>query len=172
MWLKWLGGALILGACVALGRRKSHGLRKRETHLQDFLQLCHRIETEISFCQTPLPEIFKDSGQLPFPIGKMAVETGRRLAAQTGDTLSTLWDCVLDDFAPLLCLDKTDTAVVRMIGSELGLSYCSEQMKKLQLIAIRLQEQEKLAHEERLKMERVWQVLGWCGGSMLVLLLM
>ena len=172
MWLKWLGGVLILGTCVAMGQRKANILRKREMQLQGFLQLCYRIETEISYGQTPLPQIFQGSGNLPVPVGAIAKETASGLLAQTGDTLSVIWNEVLEEFAPCLCLDKADIEVVQAIGSELGLSYSGEQMKKLQLIMVRLQEQERLAHEERLKMERVWQVLGWCGGSMLVLLFM
>lgn len=172
MWLKWLGGLLILGTCVTLGRRQGNKLRKREMQLQGFLQLCHRIETEISYGQTPLPQIFQGCQALPFPVAAIAVETAGGLSAQTGDTLWVIWNGVLDKFAPFLCLDQADMEVVRAIGSELGLSYSSEQMKKLQLLTVRLKEQERLAHEERLKMEKVWQVLGWCSGSMLVLLFM
>lgn len=172
MWLKWLGGLLILGTCVVMGQRQGNKLRKREMQLQGFLQLCHRIETEISYGQTPLLQIFQGSRTLPFPVAAIAMETANRLSAQTGDTLLVIWNGVLEEFAPFLCLDRADMEVVRAIGNELGLSYSREQMKKIQLLTVRLQEQERLAHEERLKMEKVWQVLGWCSGSMLVLLFM
>ncbi len=172
MWVKWLGGAMILSACVVLGRQKGKSLARREAELQSFLQLCHMIETEISFGQTPLPQIFSQScRRLPLPVGNLAGKTGRLLQARTGDTLSGIWNQVLADFAPQLSLHSDDLAIVKTIGDELGLTYSAEQMKKIQLITLRLEEQEKAAHEERLKMEKVWQVLGWCGGSMLVLLL-
>ena len=172
MWVKWLGGLFIIGACVVLGRRQANILCKREMQLQGFLQLCHRIETEISYGQTPLPQIFQGCQTLPFPIAAIAKETASGLAAQTGNTLWVIWNDTLADCAPFLCLNKADMEVVQAIGNELGLSYSREQMKKIQLLTVRLQEQERLAHEERIKMERVWQVLGWCSGSMLVLLFM
>ena len=52
MWLKWLGGGIILFTCVAMGRQKAAYIKKREKQLQDFIQLSHRIETEISYGQT------------------------------------------------------------------------------------------------------------------------
>lgn len=173
MWLKWLGSLIVLGACVLFGLQKGQALRKREQQLQDFLQLCHRMETEISYGQTPLPQIFMDSSErIGFPVGAICRDVGGVLQQQMGDTLSVIWQHALEKTTPALSLGQEDMAVVKTIGSELGLSYSREQMKKLQLIVLRLQEQERLAHEERLKMEKVWQVLGWCGGGMLVLLLL
>lgn len=171
MWLKWVGGMITFGTCVWLGRKKGQRLGEREEQLQGFLQLCQRIETEISYGQTMLPQILQHSRLLPSPIGEIAAETGSRLSLQTGETLSCIWDKVLTIFSPRLVLKPEDVAVVKTLGSDLGLTYSTEQMKKLQLIALRLREQEQAARQERLKMERVWQALGWCGGGMLVLVL-
>lgn len=173
MWLKWLGGMMILATCVMWGRQKGRVLGQREELLQDFLQFCHSIEMEISYGQTPLAQIFSQWGKrLSTPAGKIAAEAGRRLSEQSGATLPVIWQGVLTEFMPRLALKQEDLAVVKTIGNELGLTYSGEQLKKLQLIEARLQEQIRAAHEERLKMEKVWQALGWCGGMMLVLVLM
>ena len=173
MWLKWLGCMMILATCVMLGRQKGRILGQREEELHDFLQFCNSMETEISYGQTPLAQIFSQRGsRLSTPVGKIVAETGRRLSEQSGATLPVIWQGVLAAFMPRLALQQEDLVVVKTIGNELGLTYSGEQLKKLQLIEVRLQEQIRVSHEERLKMEKVWHALGWCGGMMLVLILM
>lgn len=171
MWLKWLGSGIILSASVIGGNRKAKCLQKREQQLNTFIQLCQRMETEISYGQTPLPQIFMMQGkQLKPPIGGICTQTGLALSHRKGETLTHIWSQVLEKYREQLYLTAEDMEIVIGIGNELGLSYCGEQVKKLQILALRLQEQEKCAQEERGKMEKVWQVLGWCVGGILVLL--
>ena len=113
MWLKWLGGGIILFTCVAMGRQKAASLRKREKQLQDFIQLSHRIETEISYGQTVLPQIFLESDKfIDAPVGKIAAKTGQRLSEKQGEVLDVIWRRTLEDFKRELYLLPGDMCVV------------------------------------------------------------
>ena len=171
MWLAFLGGGLILSVCIMTGNQKALELKKREQQLAAFAGLCNAIETEIAYGQTPLPQIFLRQGKhLSYPLGSICQMTGNSLSQGGGVVLDTVWREALLTYEAALYLTGEDREIIESLSSELGLSYSNEQIKKLQLLRLRLEQQERLAREEQQKMGKVWQALGWCSGSMLILL--
>ena len=55
MLIRWIGAALLVGACSAVGLGQSRRLRERVRYLNTCLMRLERMKTEVCCLYTPLP---------------------------------------------------------------------------------------------------------------------
>lgn len=149
---------------------KSYRLRPK--YLQDFALSLQLLATEIDYARTSLPEAcHKISGQTTAPIAQFYAIFSNNLDCQSGFSATEAWTkatTVLSDVGFI----KSDIEIIEQLGNVIGRSDAADQLKHIALVQNQLKTSSQQAAEEREKNVRLWNYLGFCVGSLVVLLLM
>jgi stage III sporulation protein AB len=172
MWMKCLGALLVSAAAAALGWLLAAGLEKRAAQLRELRQLLQRLETEIVYAASPLPQALRQAaGERPgcAEIFRLAAEL---LQAGRGLTAAEAWRQAIGQTAECLSLSAADRALLLRFGEGIGLSDISDQKKRLALLREELTMALAEAERERALYARVWRTLGFTSGALLALFLL
>lgn len=169
---KVVGGLCIIGSCTYLGLRISSGYRQR-TEMFRFLQnALTLLETEISYTATPLPLALERVGK---KINKncrpLFITAASVLQEKRGATASEAWFEGIKALSGKVSLTEEERELLQVFGHGLGGSAKEEQVKNIDLTRKQLHQAEKAAEEEQIKNQRMWQYLGFCLGTAIVLML-
>jgi stage III sporulation protein AB len=170
--LKLLGAFCIVVSCSYLGLKMANLYRKR-TELFRFLQNgLTLLETEINYTSTPLPIALERVGK---KINKncqpLFIRAAAILQEKKGVTVAEAWSTgvkALDNEVPLT---REEKELLYVFGHGLGGSAKEEQIKNIALTRKQLSLVEKVAEEEQVKNQKMWQYLGFSLGVVIVLIL-
>ncbi|MCL2677565.1 MAG: stage III sporulation protein AB [Clostridiales bacterium] len=171
--LKAVGALIVLFACGTAGCLFAGRLTRRVKHLQQLQRGFLALATEIGYTSTALvPALETASRQAEGDMGELFGGAARRLHSAQGKSAEEAWRQTVEQTGLRFGLPGKDKEVLAAFGLGLGLSDRTDQLKRLELTRLRLSSLEEEAREDKQKLGKVWQALGWGAGFALVLLLL
>jgi stage III sporulation protein AB len=90
--LKLLGAVLVIGAAAIFGFVQATHYARRPRQIRQFIGALQRMETEIIYALTPLPEaLIILSRQCSEPFSSMFRQVAERLSGQQGRSTREIW---------------------------------------------------------------------------------
>lgn len=169
---KVLGALCIIGGCGYAGIKLA-GVFGLRTEVLRFMQSgLNLLETEISYGSTPLPLALRRVGEkLDQKSGAPFLHAASVLELNRGATASEAWEEGVMLLSRDVPLSKEEISILTIFGRGLGSSAREEQLKNIALTREQLRIAEKAALEAREKNQKMWRYMGFCLGTVIVLLL-
>jgi stage III sporulation protein AB len=170
--LKFVGGVLIIGAATLFGFLKAAHYVRRPKQIRSLISALGRMETEIMYALTPLPEAFASlSKQVAEPLSSLFRITSERLSKSDGKSTREIWQWSVNDVWTRTSMKQAEQEVVLQLGTVLGLTDRSDQIKHLRLAISQLQTEETESREEQSRYEKMWKSLGVLIGALIVIVM-
>jgi len=166
--LKIIGACIIIFASASIGRAGAAKMEKRFHTLQYLQNGILSLEREINYAATPLPQALINSSSVAGTSGILFELTARKLLAGRGINAQEAWTEAIKEIE--LPLNQSDCEILTAFAAGLGLSDSKDQLKRLELIRLRLQTAEEEAKREWQSMGKIWKNLGLASGIILVLI--
>ena len=168
-----IGFLFIILSCGIAGQYFASRLKDRVDCLQQLQRGLLALSTEIGYSLLPLPQALKNSGrQAKGAVGEFLFSVGETLSNSYGSSAESIWQQEAEKLYEKVYLLPEDKALISDFALGLGLSDRNDQLKRIELYRSKLQALEQEANAEKTKMGKVYRVLGWGGGIMIVLLFM
>ncbi|MBP1962103.1 stage III sporulation protein SpoIIIAB [Paenibacillus aceris] len=170
--LKFVGGVLIISAATLYGFLQAAHYVRRPKQIRLLISALGRMETEITYALTPLPEAFASLGkQVAEPLSSLFRLTSERLSANDGTSTREIWHRSVKEVWARTSMKQAEQEVVLQLGSVLGVTDRSDQIKHLRLAISQLQAEETESREEQRRYEKMWKSLGVLIGALIVILM-
>ncbi|CAG7642286.1 stage III sporulation protein SpoIIIAB [Paenibacillus allorhizosphaerae] len=170
--LKLLGAMLILLSGTLFGFYQASLLARRPKQIAELIRSLQRLETEIVYGFTPLPEALASTGRsCSTPAGRLFLRAAEELRRAEGRSVQMIWRESVSEEWRNTAMKMQEREVFLQIGSTLGLTDKEDQVKHLRLAASQLQTESDNAREEQQRYERMWKSLGVLMGALVVILM-
>ncbi|MFD3258711.1 stage III sporulation protein SpoIIIAB [Paenibacillus lentus] len=170
--VKLLGAAMILLAATMAGLAKARQFASRPNQIRRLILALKRLETEIMYGFTPLPDALQ------------------RIAEQSGEPIKNLFEGAANQMNPPLnwtaqqslhhaveagwkytAMKAAEKEVMLQLGFTLGTSDRANQLGHIATAVRQLESEEHAAREEQARYEKMSRSLGLLGGAFIVILL-
>jgi stage III sporulation protein AB len=170
--LKLIGAALILFAGTLIGFQQAARFAARPRHIRALLHALQRLETEIGYGYTPLPEALERAGaHSPQPLAAMLKDAAELLGDEGGLSFRECWSRAIErHWAESAMRSPEKTALLRL-GSSLGISDREDQVKHLRLAMQQLKAEEDAARDDQERYEKLCKSLGVLIAALIVILI-
>lgn len=165
MLTKLIGSACIFCGALWFGFYKSSILRRRENYLSQVITFLKLLEVEIHFSAARLGEVFCCISER-VSLGGLLECAMERFAE---DGIRAAWESAVDE--KCVYLTDEDKAAIKMLGAELGMTDRENQIKNIKHIAKLAEKQHSEAHEERVRLSRLYEGGGALLGLLIIVLL-
>jgi stage III sporulation protein AB len=167
--LDLIGALCVLFAGTALGFSISARYADRPKQLRLMLHALQRLETEIAYGRTPLPEAL---ARIAEQMGEPLAALFRNAAAQMDGTRPTdeAWRNAVQACWKQTAMKAPEQDVLIRLGQSLGGSDSEDQIKHLRLAMRMLKMEEENAAEDQRKYAKMWKSLGVLCGALVVIL--
>ncbi|RKP57176.1 stage III sporulation protein AB [Cohnella endophytica] len=173
--IKFAGVLLVLFAGTMIGFLQGARFAARPRQIRELLHALQRLETEIGYGQTRLPEaLARIGGILPHPLSELFLNISRSLSrdsAESGETVREIWERAVRDHWPSTAMRKAEKEALLRLGSTLGGSGREDQLKHIRLASIQLQAEEASARDDQQRYEKLSRSLGVLGATLVVILM-
>lgn len=173
--LKFAGVLLILFAGTMIGFVQAARYAARPRQIRQLLHALQRLETEISYGQTHLPEaLSRIAGLVSQPLSQLFFTISQALqngSAASGETVRECWERAVLEQWPATAMKNTEKDALLRLGSTLGGSGREDQLKHIRLAMIQLQAEESTAREDQQRYEKLSRSLGMLGAALVVILM-
>ncbi|GMK46336.1 MULTISPECIES: stage III sporulation protein SpoIIIAB [Paenibacillus] len=170
--IKLLGAVLILFAGTMIGFQQAARLAARPRQLRQLAHALQRLETEIGYGHTPLPEALERTAEaVPEPLAELFRDTADRVQGPEGLTFRESWEQAMTSGWGLTALRQTEQSVMLRLGSTLGISDKEDQLKHIHLALLQLKAEEDTAREDQSRYEKMWKSLGVLIAVLVVILM-
>ncbi|ANE48078.1 stage III sporulation protein AB [Paenibacillus swuensis] len=169
--MKLLGAVIIIAAGTLFGFIQSAKYANRPKEIRELIQALQRLETEIHYGFTPLPEALTAlSEQATEPLSSLFRTASEQLKRQGMTAAEAMHEAVKVHWGAT-SMGKAEQQVMRQLGHTLGVSDRDNQIKHLRLAMNQLQSEEELAREQQRRYESMWKSLGALGGALVAILM-
>ena len=169
--LRLLGALLVAGGVASVGFFAAGELKRRTRALRAICGALERMEQEISFRLTPLPDLFRLlSVQSEPPARELFAHCLVGLERLGEVPFSQIWSQALEAVMP--CLREGERGVLEELGGVLGRYDGEAQRTALSRVRAELARGLEAAQEEQKQQGRIYRVLGITAGAFFVILLL
>jgi stage III sporulation protein AB len=170
--LKLTGAILVIAAGTLLGFYQASILAKRPRQIRQASNALQRLETEIAYGLTPLPDALSFVGQqTPEPLAGFYREAAGLMSIPNGGSARESWQRALQSTWHRTVMKPGTREIMSELGGTLGVSNREEQIKHIRLAVKQLQGEEESAREEQARYENMWRSLGFLTGALVVILI-
>ncbi len=170
--LNMIGAVIVLITGALIGWYQASQYANRPKQIRQFIQAIQRLETEINYGFTPLPEALERiSKSIHEPTSSIFHLAAEQLSFNNGKSTKDLWTLVISDHWRNTSMKLPEKEIVLQLGATLGISDRSDQMKHIHLTINQLQAEENMAKDEQNRYEKMWKSLGILGGALVVILM-
>lgn len=170
--IQLIGAVLILFAGTMIGFQQASRLADRPRQLRQLSHALQRLETEIGYGYTPLPEaISRIADVTSKPISNLFRLVSEGIAQSDELSLRESWEKTIAQYWSTTAMKKAEQAVLLRLGSALGISDREDQVKHLRLAMLQLKSEEETAKEEQTRYEKMWKSLGILIAVLVVILM-
>jgi stage III sporulation protein AB len=171
--LKLAGAMLVLFAGTMIGLLQAAKFAARPRQIRELLHALQRLETEIGYGQTPLPEaLSRIAGLAKPPLDGLFTGVSLALLRGSGATVRECWEEAVNEGWSLTAMKQGEKEAFLRLGGTLGASGRDDQLKHLRLAMIELRTEEISAREDQEKYEKMSRSLGVLGAALVVILVM
>ncbi|MFD2116069.1 stage III sporulation protein SpoIIIAB [Paenibacillus yanchengensis] len=171
--MKLLGALLILLAGTLFGFFQANLFMERPKQLRQLIHILQRLATEIGYGQTALPiaieRASKDEQGVVYRLFQMVVE---QLQEENDRSFVEIWQSVMEQRWAYTSLKASEQRIVIRLGSVLGISDTTDQLKQLQLAMEQLKMEEEQARDNQAKYATMWRSLGLLIAVFIIILIM
>lgn len=170
--IKLLGAVLILIAGTMIGFQQAAKFADRPRQLRQLAHALQRLETEIGYGHTPLPEaLARTADASPPDMAELFRDAADGVLNDEGISFRESWERAVNRNWPSTSMGKPEQAVMIRLGSSLGISDKEDQMKHLRLALLQLKSEEDTAKEDQGRYEKMWKSLGVLIAVLVVILM-
>ncbi|NMA95966.1 MAG: stage III sporulation protein AB [Clostridiales bacterium] len=173
MITKLVFNLIIIGSSTLLGNHMANRYvqRVRQLHI---LQICiAKLETEIIYYSTFLPEALKNVGiGIDGVIGEFLCEVSSILQDKHSASIKNAWEKALETKKKNMDINEEDREIIERFGSQLGLADIKVQRQLFELTQAQLYRQGERAEEDRIKYAKLYKSLGFLSGLTIVIILL
>ncbi|SDR89310.1 stage III sporulation protein AB [Paenibacillaceae bacterium GAS479] len=170
--IKGVGAVLILLAGTLIGFLQAARFAKRPQQLRELIHGLQRLETEIGYGYTLLPEALRRTGApMAQPAASIFSGAADRLELADASSFEECWEQSLQQCWPLTAMRKTELATMKRLGSTLGMSDREDQLKHLRLAQQQMQAEETGARDDQARYEKLSRSLGILIAALVVILM-
>ncbi|WP_379128787.1 stage III sporulation protein SpoIIIAB [Paenibacillus sp. sgz500958] len=170
--LKLFGAVLIIAAGTLAGFKKARQYADRPQQIRGLIAALHRLETEIMYGFTPLPEALRRIGiQSRGPVqwfftaaaDEMSPPHDRSAQDAIRRAMETHWEST--------AMKAPEKEILRQLSCTLGTSDRSNQTNHIAMALQQLKQEEIVAREDQGKYEKMSKSLGLLLGALIVILI-
>ncbi len=170
--IKLLGAALILFAGTMIGFQQAAKFAERPRQIRQLTHALQRLETEISYGHTPLPEALERTAEVSKePISLILRAASESVWSNEQLSFSESWEQAIRSHWANTAMRSSEQAVLLRLGSTLGISDKEDQIKHLRLAFDQLRAEEDAAREDQGRYEKMWKSLGALIAVLVVILM-
>lgn len=172
MWLKLIGGIMVIVSSSMIGFIIAGNFKNRPKTLRNLQVALSMLESEINYGHSPLPQAFRSiSKQCEEDVARLFDLAAKELSSRKGLTASEAWERSLKEFFKNSYITENDFEILMAFGKYLGSTDKEDQIKNIRLALNNLRQQEISSIREKEKNEKMWRYLGVLSGIMIFLLL-
>lgn len=169
---KLVGALILFMTGVLFGLHQAAHYANRPKHIRQWIQALQRLETEINYSFTPLAQALeRTSKAIAAPTAAIWLNAAYKLQQNDSKTTAECWNEALEEGWDSTSMKPIEKEVLLQLGSTLGISDRSDQLKHIQLAMNQLQSEESIAKNEQQRYEKMWKTLGALGGALIVILM-
>ncbi|ANY71927.1 stage III sporulation protein SpoIIIAB [Paenibacillus ihbetae] len=170
--LKLIGALLVIGAGTLAGFYQAQQFAVRPRQLRELILALQRLETEISYGFTPLPDALERiSASLRDPLKSLFAQAAQYMRPDYGLSAQDSIRKALEDYWKRTSMRNAEREVMEQLSGVLGTSDRQDQMKHIALAAQQLKHEEEAAREDQAKYEKMSKSLGLLIGALIVILI-
>lgn len=170
--MKLLGAVLILLAGTLIGFQKAARYAERPRQLRQLAHALQRLETEIGYGHTPLPEALERTAEATAePIASLFRDAAEGLCKAEDMSFQESWDNAVRSRWMDTSMKSNELGVMLRLGSTLGISDKDDQMKHLRLALLQLKSEEDAARDDQGRYEKMWKSLGALLAVLIIILM-
>lgn len=169
MTYKWIGAAMIVVGCGGFGFRLAAAACLEERRLVQLMQLLRRMQSQLQYQLTPLPELCSQCGrETGGPLGRVLETLARELESRT---YPDVYSCMRGALQADRELSPTCRRLLVQLGRELGRFDLAGQLQGLQAVSAACREQRQRLRQNQQQRLRSYRTLSLCAGAALAILL-
>lgn len=170
--IKLLGAVLILVAGTLIGFQQAAKFAERPRQLRQLAHALQRLETEIGYGHTPLPEALdRTAAATASPIAALFRSAAEELKGEEGLSFQECWERSVQACWIETSMKTSEKAIMLRLGSTLGISDKEDQMKHLRLALLQLRSEEDAARDDQGRYEKMWKSLGALLAVLIIILM-
>ena len=170
--MKLLGALLILIAGTLIGFQQAAKFADRPKQIRQLTHALQRLETEIGYGHTPLPEALERTAEASSePVASLFREAANQIWRPEGMTFQQCWEQSIRLRWNETSMRAGEQGVLLRLGSTLGISDKEDQMKHLRLALLQLQAEEDAARDDQRRYEKMWKSLGALLAVLIIILM-
>lgn len=168
MPIKFIGALMVVLSGALWGLLKSKGLKEREKSIENIITALGMLESEIAFSSHRLKYAMEHISRVCFCNGLFS-----KAAEKIGNMPVYLaWQSAVDDTKSGLGISEKDAEIIKILGSELGMSDKEQQMRSIKYVVSLLNEAKNDAHNEYVLYAKMYRSIGVFGGLFVAVLLL
>lgn len=169
--LKILGAALVLLAATLAGWLQARQYANRPNQIRRLILALKRLETEIMYGFTPLPDAFRRIGeQSGEPIKAIFTTAADNMSSPNRYTAQESLQLAAEKVWKYTAMKAPEQEVIRQLSYTLGTSDRKDQLGHLATAVRQLESEESTAREEQARYEKMYRSLGLLCGAFIVIL--
>lgn len=172
MFIRVALNLVIICCSTILGNQIANGYIHRVRELRTFQMCIAKLETEIIYYSTFLPEALENVGKTTAGgIGQLLCDVASNLKNKKGVNIEAAWQLALDENKTNFKMTYEDYEVISRFCCQLGTADKTTQKQLFELTQLQLYKQEKKAEEDRDRYEKMYRSLGFLAGVTIVIIL-
>ncbi|MRN53564.1 stage III sporulation protein SpoIIIAB [Paenibacillus monticola] len=170
--LKLFGAVLIVLAGTLAGFQRARQYADRPQHIRGLIAALQRLETEIMYGFTPLPEAMRRIGlQSREPLKWFFVKAAEEMSPPHDRSAQDAFQRVMEAHWKTTAMKGTEKEILRQLSCTLGTSDRTNQSTHIALALQQLKQEETMAREDQGKYEKMSKSLGLLLGALIVILI-
>lgn len=170
--LNLVGAILVLAAGTLAGFYQAHQFALRPRQLRELILALQRLETEISYGFTPLPDALERIGNgLKEPLKGLFIAASEYMMPDYGLSAEDSIRKALNMHWRRTSMKSAERDVLDRLSGVLGTSDRQDQIKHIALAVGQLKHEEAAAREDQAKYEKMSKSLGLLIGALIVILI-
>lgn len=170
--LKLFGAVLIVLAGTLAGLQRAGQYADRPRHIRALIAALQRLETEIMYGFTPLPEAMRRIGlQVKEPLKNFFITSAEEMSPPNDRSAQDAIERAMEAHWKATALKGTEKEILRQLSCTLGTSDRSNQSTHIALALQQLKQEETVAREDQGKYEKMSKSLGLLLGVLIVILI-
>ncbi|WP_068616921.1 stage III sporulation protein SpoIIIAB [Paenibacillus tuaregi] len=170
--LKMLGAVLIIAAGTLAGWLKARQFANRPEQIRRLIQALKRLETEISYGFTPLPDALRRIGsQSGHPVKAVLLRAADGMdGSQSLSAQESVHQAIREEWKHT-AMRPAERDVLHQLAYSLGTSDRRDQLKHIETAVRQLEAEESVAREEQSRYEKMFRSLGLLTSALIVILI-
>ncbi|GAB6929857.1 stage III sporulation protein SpoIIIAB [Paenibacillus sp. JCM 10914] len=170
--LKLVGAILVIGSGTLAGFYQAQQFAARPRQIRELMLALQRLETEISYGFTPLPDALERIGaSLREPLRSIFDSSAQYMRPSYGLSARDSIRKAIGENWKRSAMKSAEREVLEQLSTVLGTSDRQDQVKHIALAALQLKHEEAAARDDQIKYEKMSKSLGLLIGALIVILI-